>query len=275
MNKQNILVLGGTGKTGRKVAQRLTERGQPIRIGSRKEAPPFDWRNPETWSEVLEGMRNVYITFQPDLAVPGARETLKKFTAKAVENGVHKMVLLSGRGEKEAERCEQIIKDAGTNWTIIRSDWFNQNFSEYFFLSPILEGHLVLPKENVKIPFVDTDDIADVAVESLLNDKHNGKIYELTGPCLLTFKQAVTEISQAIERKITIQRVPLKEYKQILRKNQVPEAFIELMTYLFTEVLDGRNSKVTNDIEKVLGRPAKDFKAYTREIAKTDIWAVR
>lgn len=274
MKKKNILVLGGTGKTGRKVAERLTNRGESIRIGSRKKVPPFDWENPDTWPRALDGISKVYITFQPDFAIPGAQQTIETFTSQAVESGIQKMVLLSGRGEKEAELCEQIVKNAGADWTIVRADWFNQNFSESFGLEPILAGHLALPKGEVKIPFVDTDDIADVAVESLLNDKHNGKTYELTGPRLLTFEQVAEEISKATGRNITYQSIPMDEYKTMLREQQVPEDYIWLMNYLFTEILDGRNSTVTNDIEKILGKKARDFTDYAKEIAEAGIWSV-
>lgn len=274
MKKQTTLVLGGTGKTGRKVAERLTELGESVHIGSRNEDPPFDWENPDTWAVALVGIDKIYITFQPDLAVPGAQETIEQFTSQAVVNGTQKMVLLSGRGEKEAQLCEQIVMGAGADWTIVRADWFNQNFSESFFLDPILAGHLALPKGNVKIPFVDTDDIADVVVASLLNDKHNGKIHELTGPRLLTFGQAAKEISTATGRNIAFHSLTMDEYKAMLREHQVPEDYIWLINYLFTEVLDGRNSSITNDIEKVLGRKAKDFSEYAQETAEAGMWSV-
>ena len=134
MKKQKNLVLGATGKTGRRVAARLEKLGHHVRRGSRQENPPFDWDNHNTWSAALQGMDAVYITFQPDLAVPGAFETIKAFTAAMVSAGIQKVVLLSGRGEKEAERCEQVIMDSGLDWTVVRASWFNQNFSEKLFL---------------------------------------------------------------------------------------------------------------------------------------------
>ncbi len=70
----------------------------------------------------------MYITFQPDLAVPGADDTIRSFTELAVASGVRRLVLLSGRGEEEAERCGQIVQDSGVEWTILRASWFAQNF---------------------------------------------------------------------------------------------------------------------------------------------------
>ena len=166
----NTLVLGGNGKTGRRVVERLKTRDIPVRIGSRAGEPPFDWENPETWAGALDGMDTVYITFQPDLAVPGARKAIEGFTSQAVKGGIQKMVLLSGKGEKEAELCEQVVMNAGVDWTIVRASWFNQKFSESFFLDPILAGHVALPRAEALVPYVDADDIADVVVESLLDN---------------------------------------------------------------------------------------------------------
>ena len=272
MEENKYLIIGGKGKTGRKVANSLTKLGKNIRIGSRTENPSFDWGKSETWGKSLEGMDMVYITFQPDLAVPGATKIIEDFTSLAVKNGIKKMVLLSGKGEREAERCEQIVMNAGVNWTIIRASWFNQNFSESFLLDPILAGHVALPKSEIPIPFVDTDDIADVVVEALIDDKHNRKIYQLTGPRQLTFKQVIEEISTIVGRNIKFDSITLDEYSKILKQYQVPENYIWLINYLFKEVLVNENSSVSNDIEKVLGRKSKDFIEYAKETASTGVW---
>jgi len=269
----NILVIGGTGKTGRRVVERLKTRDIPVRIGSRAGEPPFDWKNPETWAGAIDGMDTVYITFQPDLAVPGAREAIERFTSQAVKGGIQKMVLLSGRGEKEAELCEQVVMNAGADWTIVRASWFNQNFSESFFLYPILAGHVALPRGEALVPYVDAEDIADVVVEALLDDKHIGQTYELTGPRQLTFKQVTEEISNVTGGGIQFSSITMEEYAKMLRENQVPEDYIWLINYLFTEVLVEKNSSFTNDIQKVLGRKAKDFAEYARETASTGIWS--
>ncbi len=272
MKDQPILILGGTGKTGRRVAQRLTAIGKSIRIGSRNETPAFDWENTATWENALKDTKSVYITFQPDLAVPGATGAISAFTQLAVRSGIQKLVLLSGRGEKEAQVCEKIVIDSGIDYTIVRCDWFNQNFSESFFLDPIRAGHVALPRAETLVPFVDADDIADVVVASLTDGKHSNKIYELTGPRLLTFRQVVGEIAQVTGRTIAFQSVSIDEYVKMLREYNVPEDYIWLVNYLFTEALDGRNSSITTDLEKVLGRKAKDLSAYVKETAATGVW---
>jgi len=271
--KNNILVIGGTGKTGRKVANKLKELGHTVRIGSRSASPSFDWDNSETWTTAMEDMDKVYITFQPDLAVPGALDAIEELTKKAKKCNVKKLVLLSGKGEKEAELCEQVVIHSGLDYTIVRASWFNQNFSESFFLEPIIEGFVALPQAEVKVPYVDTDDIADVVVETLLNDKHNEKIYQLTGPNSLTFKEAIEEISDATNRDIAFAPISLAAYTNVMKQQNVPADYIWLIDYLFSEVLGNpNNSEITNDIEEVLGRKPKDFKQYVQETAATGVW---
>ncbi|SDL24695.1 NAD(P)H-binding protein [Kriegella aquimaris] len=271
--QSNILVIGGTGKTGRKVANKLTKAGHNVRIGSRSTSPSFDWDDSETWGHALRGMDKVYITFQPDLAVPGALAAIEELTKQAKRADVKKLVLLSGKGEPEAELCEQVVIHSGLAYTIVRASWFNQNFSESFFLEPILEGFVALPQADVKVPYVDTDDIADVAVEALLHNKHDGKIYQLTGPRTLTFREVIQEIAEATQRDIAFTPIALSAYIHVMKEQGVPADFIWLIEYLFTEVLGNPNTaEITNDIEQVLGRPPKDFSEYIKETTTAGIW---
>lgn len=273
MTTEHFLITGGTGKTGRRLVDRLQQLGHKVRVGSRLAQPTFDWNEPNNWSEVLEGIDKVYITYQPDLAVPGAKEAISELVQQAKKAGVKKLVLLSGKGEREAELCEEIVINSGINYTIVRASWFNQNFSENFLLEPILEGVVALPQAHVKIPFVDADDIADVAVEVFLNEEHTGEIYELTGSQLFTFKEAVDTIAAAANRDITFVPVSLEDYSNALRELQLPEDFIWLIDYLFEVVLGNpNNSIVTHDIEKVLGRAPRTFKDFAEEVAKTGLW---
>ncbi len=273
MKTDKILIIGGKGKTGSRVVDRLTGLGYTnIRLGSRSEAIPFDWEDPETWPAVLSGMDAVYITFQPDLAIPSATDIIRKFATLADRCGVEKMVLLSGRGEKAAQECEEIVRNTAKKWTIVRASWFNQNFSESIFLEPIISGVVALPRGEALEPFTDADDIADVVVEALINDRHHAQVYELTGPRLMTFPQAVKEIAEATGRDIKFQPLTLDENREILKNAQLPEGYIWLVNYLFEDVLDGRNASVSDDIERALGRKAKDFKEFVKDTAATGVW---
>ena len=271
--KSNILVIGGTGKTGRKVASKLKLLGHNVRIGSRQASPSFDWHNSETWTPAMQEIDKVYITYQPDLAVPGALEAIEDLTKKAKQCKIKKLVLLSGKGEREAELCEQVVINSGLDYTIVRASWFNQNFSESFFLDPIIEGFVALPQADVKVPYVDTEDIADVAVEALLHDKHNKKIFQLTGSKSLTFKQVIKEIADQTGRDIAFTPIALPAYTNLMEQQGVPADVIWLIEYLFSEVLGNpNNSEITNDIENVLGRKPIAFSQYVKETAATGIW---
>lgn len=269
-----ILIIGGTGKTGRRVAEKLTDRGVAIRVASRSAETVFDWNDRSTWHSAIEGVSAVYVTYSPDLAVPEAPRAIEEFAGLAAEYGLERLVLLSGRGEEEAQRCERIILDTNPSWTIVRASWFNQNFSESFFLEPLLGGVLALPAGEVGEPFVDAEDIADVAVAALTETGHEGQIYEVTGPRLLTFTQAVDEIARASGRDLRYVQVPVDSFARELEDNQVPEEVVSLTRYLFETVLDGRNASTSDGVLRALGRAPRDFADYARDTAATGLWAV-
>ena len=232
------LVLGGTGKTGSRVADRLASRGVQTRIASRSADPSFDWNDQSTWDAALDGVTAAYITYAPDLAIPGATDTIREFVNKAVEEGVRRLVLLSGRGEEEAQLCERVVQDAGVEWTVVRASWFNQNFSEGEFVGMVLSGAITLPAADVPEPFVDVDDIADVAVAALTEDGHNGEIYEVTGPRMLTFTDVAKEISRATGREIQYIQIPKEGFAAGIAESGAPDEIAWLLNYLFDTVLD-------------------------------------
>lgn len=271
--KKPILILGGTGKTGKRLAERLIARGIAVRIGSRAGKPSFDWLDKSTWGPALDGIGAVYISYYPDIAVPGAAETVEAFARLAVERGVKRLVLLSGRGETEAQRAEEMVKASGADWTILRCSWFSQNFSEGFLIESIIEGEVALPVGAVGEPFVDADDIADVAETVLTAPGHVGQLYELTGPRLLSFAEAVAEIGRAIGRDISYRRISHAEFTETVAAHDLPPEFAWLLNELFTEVLDGRNETLADGVQRALGRQPKDFSAYATETAATGIWS--
>jgi uncharacterized protein YbjT (DUF2867 family) len=267
-----VLVVNGTGKTGRRVVDRLRARGVPVRVGSRGAEPPFDWEDPTTWVPALRGTEAAYISYYPDLAAPGAADAILAFSELAVENGTRRLVLLSGRGEEEAQRSEEALERSGADWTVVRCSWFMQNFSEGYFLEPLLAGELALPADEVPEPFVDADDIADVAVAALTDDRHARRLYELTGPRVLRFDEAVAEIARASGRPTRYVPLTIEQFSGGMAEAGVPEEVILLLGYLFTEVLDGRNAHVTDGVQRALGREPRDFSDYARDAAATGVW---
>ncbi|WP_435870737.1 NAD(P)H-binding protein [Micromonospora globbae] len=273
--QRTILVLGATGKTGRRVVARLAEHPVTVREGSRSAAQPFDWTDRTTWAPVLQGVDAVYLSYHPDLAAPGAADTVGEFTRLAVASGVSRLVLLSGRGEEDAQASEKLVQDAGVEWTILRASWFSQNFSEAHLPDPVRDGEVVLPVGDVPEPFVDADDIAEVAVAALIGDGHAGQLHELTGPRLLTFAEAVAEISTATGRRIDYVQVSPEEYAAALTAEGLPQNVVDLLMYLFTTVLDGRNAHLADGVHRALGRPPRDFAEYAARTAATGIWNQR
>jgi uncharacterized protein YbjT (DUF2867 family) len=164
------------------------------------------------------------------------------------------------------------VMDAGVDWTIVRASWFCQNFSEGNFLEPIQAGHVALPAGNIGEPFVDADDIADVAVAALTEAGHSKKVYEVTGPRLLTFKEAIAEIAKATGRDIKYEQVPVKAYADLLSEYGLPKDLIWLVNYLFAEVMDGRNESIADGVQQALGRKATDFSEYVKKAAATGVW---
>lgn len=268
-----VLITGGTGKTGRRVAERLIAAGRRVRIGSRSATPAFDWDDRTTWSRALDGVGAVYIAYQPDLAMPGAQDAIQAFLAQALDKGVEKFVLLSGRGEPEAQDAELALKATGADWTILRASWFMQNFSEAHFLEPLQAGELALPVGEVREPFVDVEDIADVAAAVLTGPGHSRRLYELTGPEALSFAEAVDQIGRAADRKLGYTRIPAKAYRAALEGAQLPDEVIGLILYLLTTVLDGRNVKTADGVMQALGRPAGSFADYARRTAAAGVWS--
>jgi uncharacterized protein YbjT (DUF2867 family) len=268
-----ILVIGSTGKTGKRVADQLEARGIPVRHGSRSADIPFDWENPQTWAPALAGADKVYITYYPDLAVPGSVDAIRGLTERAKDAGVSRLVLLSGRNEVEAERAEDVVKACGLEWTIVRAAFFSQNLSEGAWLDEVLAGSVALPVRDVQEPFVDADDIANVAVAALTEDRHFGQLYELTGPRLLSFGDAVAEVGAAAGREIGFVSVTIDDYIAMLKEHELPDDFIWLLNHLFTEVL-GSKAQLADGVQRALGRKPKDFADYARETAATGVWSV-
>jgi len=266
------LILSGSGKTGRRVAQRLAARGVPLRLGSRSATPAFDWWDASTWPALLDGVRAIYLAYHPDLAAPGAAEHVQRFTGLAVQSGARRIVLLSGRGAPGVLPSERAVRESGLPFTILRAAWFCQNFSEGHLLEPVRSGTLAFPAGEVAEPFVDAADIADVAVLALTDDAHAGRTYELTGPRLVTFAEAMAEMARAAGRELRYVPISPAQYAAALAQH-VPAEQASFLAQLFAEVLDGHNAHLSADVERVLGRSPRDFAAYAREAAASGVWA--
>jgi uncharacterized protein YbjT (DUF2867 family) len=271
MRHPPILVIGSTGKTGRRIARQLAERGYTVRHGSRHSATPFDWDQPDTWPAALSGVHAAYISYFPDLAFPGASQKIEALTKAAAAAGVKRLVLLSGRGEAHAEHCEDLVRRSGLEYTLVRAAWFAQNFSEGYLREPALHGLVALPAADVREPIVDVDDIAEVAVAALTDDRHAGQLYEVTGPRLLSFDEAAAELSKALGSEVRYQPITLDEFHASMQEiggQMVADVFTEICR----EVLDGRNASLGDGVQRALGRQPRDFADFCHAASAAGAW---
>ncbi|MFD3437793.1 NAD(P)H-binding protein [Streptomyces sp. NPDC058685] len=270
--QETVLVTAATGKTGHRVAERLTERGVQVRAGSRRGAVPFDWEDPSTWAPALGGADAAYVTYYPDLAGPGATEAMRAFGRAATAAGVGRLVLLSGRGEPDAVRAESALREAGVPLTVVRASFFAQNFSEGPMAEGVAHGELVFPAGGTAEPFIDADDLADVMVAVLTEEGHTGETYEVTGSRLLTFQEAAEEIGRATGREVRYVPVSGEEYQGMLQQVGLPAQDAAWLVELFTMLMDGHNASTTDGVRQVLGRAPRDFADYARDAAKAGAW---
>jgi uncharacterized protein YbjT (DUF2867 family) len=273
MNQSPILIVGKNAKTGWRVDRRLQDLGYATRGVSRSTSPAFDWEDQNTWRSALAGTRAAYVTFYPDLAIPSAEQSIRDFVALAKELGLEHLVLLSGRGEDGARRAELVLENSGLDWNVVRANWFMQNFSEHFMIEGILNGELMLPAGDIAEPFVDIDDLADVAVAALTRPELRNRVFEVSGPHAMTFAECVAAISQATGYPIKYTQIPLETFIDALRTEGMPDDVLWLMRELFSVVFDGRNSSPTHGVEEALGRPATDFAEYVRKTMASGAWS--
>lgn len=272
MTAQPIVLVGGLGKTGARVRDRLAARGIATRAASRGTTPAFDWTDRATWTPALTGARAAYVTYYPDLALPRAADDLAAFGEAAAAAGIEHVVLLSGRGEDGAVASEARMRAAPVAHTILRAAWFAENFSEGHFRDGILAGHLALPAGDTPEPFVSADDLADAAVAALTDPAHRGRTWDLTGPRLLTFAEAVAIVAAAAGRPVRYETVPIDAFLAGLRGYGFDDELLWLMRDLFASTLDGRNASVSPDLPRLLGRPSRDLATVAADAARAGAW---
>ncbi|MDZ7599780.1 MAG: NmrA family NAD(P)-binding protein [Hoeflea sp.] len=271
MQDAPILVIGSTGKTGSRILKSLTAKGHPVRAGSRTSPIPFNWDRAETWAPALAGVKAAYVSYFPDLAFPGAADKIEALTKAATVAGVQKLVLLSGRGEAHARHCEDIVRHSGLDFTLVRAAWFAQNFSEGYLQPAVLEGMVALPAGQIKEPLVDVDDISDVAVAALTDDRHNGELYEVTGPRLLSFAEAAAEISAAAGIPVRYQPITLDQFHAGMLAIAGAD-MAGIFTEICRETLGGHNAWLADGVQRALGREPRDFADFCRTAAAAGVW---
>ncbi|GAB2973320.1 NAD(P)H-binding protein [Saccharothrix stipae] len=264
-----ILVIGATGKTGRRVTSALDALGVANRPVSRSTDIRFDWTDQSTWAPALDGATAVYLV---PLALNLDDTEVAAFVPQAVEAGVRRIVLLSARGLSSDDGRERAVRESGVDWTVVRPTWFSQNFSEDYFLPEVLAGEVVLPEGGDGAhPFIDAQDIADVAVAALTQDGHSGVEYEVSGPEALTFGEALARIGEVSGRSIRVVDVPAADYTRRLVQGGIDEAYAEVLTMSLTAIRDGHDAALSDGVPSVLGHDGRLFGDYVKAAAGS--WA--
>ncbi|SHF83240.1 NmrA family NAD(P)-binding protein [Streptoalloteichus hindustanus] len=273
MSQSPILVTGGTGKTGRRVAARLRALDVPVRVASRSAPVRFDWADEATWGPALSGVGAVYLV---DSNTANAPDELRAFLGHAEKHDVGRVVLLSARTWPEITgeawlATENAVREANIDWTILRPTWFHQNFVEEPLLAAALdEGELRLPTGEGREPFIDAEDIAEVAVAALTGEGHAGKCYELSGPSALTWGEAVAEIARATGRDIRYTAVSDEQFLEEIVARGWPAEGAGLLLAMFTHIREGRSEALSDGVRQVLGREPVDFATYARRLAEAN-----
>ena len=281
MNTSTILLTGATGRTGRRLASRLGSNARcSVRPASRSGTPSFSWTAPESWHQHLSGADAAFLCYAPDVADPEAPEILGAFSAAAREHGVRRLVLQSGRGDSAASPSEEAVRAAFPSAVVVRSAWFQQNFSEHFLYPQVLDGRLRVPVDQVSEPFVDLDDSAE-ALESLLTDPETyaaaargNAILEFTGPQSLTFGEAAGLLTSRLGRRVVHEPTAPADFVAAAGEYGLSPAQAEGIAWLFAEVMNGSVSNIRPDLEQLLGRPARAMTDYVDRTASAGIWSI-
>ncbi|MBN0044675.1 NAD(P)H-binding protein [Streptomyces actuosus] len=271
VNDLTVVVTGASGRTGRRVAQAVDAAGATVRPASR--AHGFDWHDRATWADTLRGADAAYLVYPFDVGAPEAALGVGLLAHQAVALGVRRLVLLSARGEEGARPAEEALRESGADWTVVRAAWFAQNLSE----GPLAEelrrtGELVFPAGEVREPFVDVGDVAEVVVAALSDERYAGQALAVSGPRLLTFGEAVSAVAEATGRGLRYRSVPAPEYGKRLTGAGMPAEETEFLLDLFEQLLDGRNAYLSDGVQQVLGREPRDFADVVREAAAAGAW---
>lgn len=277
MSIEETLVLGATGKTGRRVAARLRMRGMPVRAASRSGETRFDWSDPGGWGTALDGVAGAYVV------APSTPGPVHEFVARAEAAGVRHVTLLSGRGADtwgdstfglDMRDAEDAVRGSSLDWTILRPNNFAQNFDEELWHAPLLAGELALPAGEVPEPLIDIEDVAAVAATVLTEPgRHAGRTYELTGPRAVTFGEAVELISRASGRPMTYKQISAAEYAAMLIEDGVSDHVAHDVAEMFVLMERGLIADTTDGVAAVLGREPRTFEDYVARTAAAGAWS--
>ena len=268
---ETILVTGGTGKTGRRVARRLRERGVAARVASRSGTRPdgvrFDWHDPSTFTPALEGIDAIYLVAPVDTTA--ALTSMRPFLELALRRGTRRFVLLSAAslesGGPMMGEVHAWLATHAPEWIALRPSWFMQNFSESHHLPSIRdEGVIRSATGDGRVGFVDAEDIAAVAVEALLVTAIPNGERVLTGPEALSYDDVARILGDALGRKVRHERLAPDALAAGLRGAGVDAGIAALLAGMDASIAAGSEDRVTDEVRSVTGRPPGSFEAFVQ-----------
>jgi uncharacterized protein YbjT (DUF2867 family) len=269
-----VLVTGGTGKSGRRVARRLTAAGRAVRIAARAGPQPFDWLNADTWAAALDGVSAIYL-----VPPPGAGDVLAAMIAlaqAALARGVRRLVLLSGspvaEGGPGAGQTHLWLRENAADWAVLRPSWFMQNFSEGQHLATIQgQGVIYSATQDGRVPFISADDIAAAAVAALTAPAPLNRDFILTGPEPISYDTVARLIGEAAGRPVAHRRISAEELAAWYRSIDRPALLAQMLGMMDVMIAGGAEDRVTGGVLELTGRPPTDFGAFAR--ANGALWA--
>ncbi len=280
MTNTPILILSGKGKTGRRVVEQLEARGVPYRLASRSSAQRFDWYDDSTWSAMIAGADTAYLA--PPVGPTGLTQA-GRFIKQAAAEGLRRVVLLSGRGVGSPGRefdvyesgveLENAVKASGADWTIVRPAWFAQGFSEDFLREYVQAGEIRVSAGDGGEAWIDTHDVGEVMTAALLDERHTGATYSLSGPRTLTMTEVAAELTAATGRPVSYVDLAPEEHVAELVGFGLTLEDAESVRDLFAVIRNHRSEYVSDGVQQVLGRAPRDFTDWARQTTKTGVWA--
>lgn len=270
MDTAPILVLGATGSTGRRVTAHLRAQGAPVRGASRHSATRFDWNDRSTWEPALRGANRMF------LMAPDGIPVHPDLVGLAADLGVERIVLLSSRaieviGDQRLIAAEDTVKKSGAAWTILRIDWFDQNFDEGPFRDAVRAGELAVPLGDCRQGFVDLDDVGAAAARTLTEDGHTGRTYELTGPQALSFGEACAVIQDVTGRPMRFHGGE-DAYRAAQTSFGRSEESVERDITAYAALRSLGDTEPLDTVPRLTGRRARTFREYVTEAASGNDW---
>jgi len=275
-----VLVIGAAGNTGRHIASRLAELGLTVRAATRGERPAdglaehvrFDWADPSSHEAALSGVDRMYLI--APAAVEDPSVLMLPFIERAVERGVRRVVLLSSSAVPEGApglgTVHRALRERVPEWAVLQPSWFMQNFANerhHHGASLARDGLLVTATGEGRVGFVDAQDIAEVGVRALADERSHDTAHVITGPQALSHDEIAAVISQVSGRPVRHVQVDGDAVSEHMMRSGIPERYARLLAGMEESIRQGAEARVTGTVARVTGREPRSFEAFAREHA--------